>query len=108
MNALLKVIKWLLIVLTVLLVGYMAGVFLFHEKLFYINEKYRIYLIIQLVHLAASLSALFAVWSSQLFDRWKKVDQTLLVVFLSVFGLWIWYVKYRKIYIQHENTKDSN
>lgn len=106
MKTLLKVIKWLLIVLTILLVGYMLGIFLFHEKVFHINEKYRIYLIIQLVHLAASLSALFVIWSSSLFDRWKKIDQTLLVVFLSVFGLWTWFIKYRKIYLHHENTKE--
>jgi len=46
------------------------------------------------------------VWSSQLFDRWKKIDQTLLVVFLSIFGLWFWYKKYGKIYLHHENTKE--
>ncbi len=106
MKTLLKVIKWLLIVLTILLVGYILGIFIFHDAAFYMNEKYRIYLVIQLVHLAVSLSALFVVWSSQLFDRWKKIDQTLLVVFLSVFGLWIWYMKYSKIYLHHENTKE--
>jgi len=106
MKTLLKVIKWLLIVLTVLMVGYILGIFLFHDTVFYMNEKYRIYMIIQLVHLAASLSALFVVWSSQLFDRWKKIDQTLLVVFLSIFGLWFWYKKYGKIYLHHENTKE--
>ncbi len=107
MKTLLKVIKWLLIVLTLLLVGYILGIFMFHDTVFNINEKYRIYLIIQLVHLAASLSALFVIWSSQLFDRWKKIDQTLLVVFLSVFGLWYWFTKYSKIYLHHEHTKDN-
>ena len=106
MKALLKVIKWLLIVLTFLLVGYILGIFLFHDTVFYMNEKYRFYLLIQIVHVAVSLSALFVIWSSQLFDRWKKVDQTLLVVFLSVFGLWIWYMKYIKIYLHHENIKE--
>lgn len=106
MKALLNVIKWLLVALSVLLVAYILGITLFHDTVFYMNEKYKIYMIIQLVHLAASLSALFVIWSSQLFDQWKKIDQTLLVVFLSVFGLWIWYAKYRKTYLHHENTKD--
>ncbi|WCM41522.1 hypothetical protein MG290_11255 [Flavobacterium sp. CBA20B-1] len=106
MKALLNVIKWLLLALTVLLLAYICGITFFHDIVFYMNEKYKIYLIIQLVHLAASLSALFVIWSSQLFDRWKKIDQTLLVVFLSIFGLWYWYKKYGKIYLDHENTKE--
>lgn len=106
MKALLKVIKWLLVALTVLLAGYILGIIIFHDAAFYMNEKYRIYLVIQVVHVAVSLSALFVVWSSALFDGWKKIDQTLLVVFLSVFGLWYWYNKYGKIYLDHENTKE--
>jgi len=106
MQALLKVIKWLLVLLTLLLVGYFFGVYLFHEKVFYLNEKYRFYLLIQIVHLATSLSVLFVIWSSQLFDKWKKIDQTLLAVFLSVFGLWYWYKKYSATYIKKANEKE--
>lgn len=106
MKLLLNIIKWLLILLTILLIGYLLGIFLFHDTAFYLNEKYHIYAIIQVVHVAASLSALFVIWSSPLYDKWKKIDQTLLVVFLSIFGLWIWYNKYRRSYLKYaqENT----
>lgn len=100
MKKLLKGIKWMLVVLTILITGYLLSIFLFHDAAFYLNEKYSIYLIIQIVHVAASLSALFIIWSSNLFDNWKKTDQTLLVIFLSIIGLWIWYIKYHAVYLK--------
>ena len=101
MQTLLKMIKWFLIVLTVLLVCYIVGISLDHDTVFYLNEKYSIYIIIQLMHLVVSLSSLLVIWSSNLYNRWKKVDQALLVVFLSVFGLWYWYVRYHKTYLKN-------
>ncbi|SEI02580.1 hypothetical protein SAMN02927937_02822 [Paenimyroides aquimaris] len=106
MQTLLKMIKCLLIALTILLVCYILGISFNHDTVFYLNEKYSIYIIIQLIHLAVSLSSLFVIWSSNLYNRWKKTDQTLLVVFLSVFGLWYWYVKYHKTYLNDDSTKE--
>lgn len=106
MKVLLNLIKWLLILLTILLIGYLLGIFLFHDTAFYINEKYHIYAVIQVVHLAASLSALFIIWSRPIYDKWKKIDQTLLVVFLSIFGLWIWYNKYSKVYLKYDDENN--
>lgn len=106
MKTLLKYIKWIIIVLTVLIVGYLLSIFFFHDTAFHLNEKYSIYIIIQIVHIAASLSALFVIWSSNLFDRWKKTDQTLLVIFLSFIGLWLWYVKYHNVYLGNKGDDE--
>ena len=83
--------------------GYLLSIFVLHDKAFYLNEEYKIYLYIQIVHVVLSVSVLLIIWSSNLFDRWKKIDQTLLVVFLSLIGLWIWYLKYHKSYLNEEN-----
>lgn len=106
MKALLQFIKWPLIVLTLLLIVYLVLIIVLHEKAFYWNEEYKIYMVIQVLHVIVSLSALFIIWSSNLYDRWKKIDQTLLVVFLSVIGLWIWYKKYMNSYLNHD--KENN
>lgn len=98
MIKLLKIFKWVLLLLTVILVGYLLSIFFFHDTAFYLNETYGIYIIIQVLHVAVSLTSLFVIWSSTKFDSWKKVDQSLLVLFLSVIGLWIWYVKYQNKY----------
>jgi len=90
-------------ILTLLIMGYLFLIFVLHDKAFYLNEEYKIYLYIQIVHVVLSVSVLFIIWSSDLFDRWKKIDQTLLVVFLSLIGLWIWYLKYHKSYLNEEN-----
>lgn len=108
MKKIFKAIKWLLIALTVLLAAYIFGFVLFHDTIFFLNEKYKIYVIFQLIHVAATLAVLFVIWSRQLFDTWKKIDQTLLVVFLSIFGLWIWYFKYSDKYLQSENLDENN
>ncbi|WKW47087.1 hypothetical protein P3875_03230 [Myroides sp. JBRI-B21084] len=108
MNKLFKVIKWLLVVLTILLVAYILGFVMFHDTVFFLNEKYKIYVVFQLMHVAATLAVLFVIWSRQLFDTWKKIDQTLLVVFLSIFGLWFWYLKYSDKYLKSENLDEIN
>lgn len=106
MKTLHKSIKWMLWVLTLLIIGYLLLIFVFHDKAFYLNEEYKIYMYIQIVHVILSASVLFIIWSSNLFDRWKKIDQTLIVVFLSVIGLWIWYSKYFKIYKDAEEEDE--
>lgn len=98
MNVLLKYFKIGLFLITVLLIGYILGIFLFHDTTFYLNDKYSLYVLFQVLHIILSLTALFFVWSRDLFDKWDKIDQTLIIVFFSVFGLWIWYFKYQNIY----------
>ena len=70
-----------------------------------IDEKYNLYIVFQVLHIVLSLTALFVVWSRDLFDKWGKIDQTLIILLLSVFGLWIWYIKYQGIY---RNNIDQN
>lgn len=106
MKTLLKYFKWVLLLLTVILVGYLLSIFFFHDTAFYLNETYGIYIIIQVLHIAVSLTALFVIWSSHKFDNWAKIDQSLLVLFLSVIGLWIWYGKYKKEYLESIDDQD--
>lgn len=105
MNVLLRCFKMGLFLISILLIGYVLGIYLFHDTTFYLNEKYNLYVVFQVLHIVLSLTALFVVWSRDLFDKWGKIDQTLIILLLSVFGLWIWYIKYQGIY---RNNIDQN
>lgn len=97
--------KWMLYLLTILLVGYLVILFSKHELASVLNEKYNLYVFIQIIHVILSLSVLFVVWSNDLYNKWKKIDQTLLVLFLTIIGLWFWFSKYYKNYVKFENEK---
>lgn len=85
-----------LILLTVLFIGYFIALFLNHDKVFYYNEKFGIYIVLQIIHIIVSVSSLVMIWISSEIDKWKKIDQTILIVCLSIIGLWIWFLKYYK------------
>jgi len=72
------------------------------DKTMEINETYYLYVVIQSIHVICTFSVLFVVWSNNLFDRWSKIDQSLLILFLSVIGIWIWYLKYFPKYKKFE------
>jgi len=108
MKTLLKLIKYFLILLTVLFVGYLAVYFSNEELASVLNEEYDFYIYLQLIHVFLSLSVLFILWSNNLFSTSSKIDQTLLVFFFSVIGLWIWFVVYYKKYVKYENEKEAN
>jgi len=108
MKTIVKCYPFLLFFLTIILVGYLVALFIDHDKTFFFNEKFGFYIIIQGMHLILSLSALFLIWSTSLFDRWKKMDQTIVIVCLSVIGLWYWYRKYYKKYKKYFLSDESN
>ena len=106
MKLLIKIFPKLLILLTLLFIGYFTALALNHDKPFYYNEEWGFYIILQIVHVIVSVLALLMIWASKKFDKWQKIDQVILVIFLSIFGLWIWYFKHYRFYI-NELTIDE-
>lgn len=106
MKILLKIQPYLLIGITLLIGIYMIALAIDHDKTFHYNEKFGIYIIIQLVHVLLSMSTLVIIWSSNSIDIWKKIDQTILVVCLSIIGIWIWYTLHYRFYKKQFLSKE--
>lgn len=107
MRILLKCLKWGIILLTALFVCYFAT-FIFDEDLASIlNDQYDMYVYIQILHIFVSLSVLFVLWSNNLFDKWQKMDQTMIVLFFSIIGLWIWFALYYNKYVIYQEQKSE-
>lgn len=100
MKAILKSIPWLLVLLTVLISTYLVALYFNHDKVFYYNEKYSFYVVIQVVHVLLTLSCLLIVWSNSKNDKWIKIDHSILVFCFSIIGIWIWYLRKFKEYKQ--------
>lgn len=105
MRALLKYMKWGLYLLTILFVGYFIALLSNEEFASLLNDKFDFYLYLQTIHIFLSLSVLFVIWSNDLYDKWQKIDQTLIVVFFSIIGLWIWFVKFYPKFLKFEKDK---
>ena len=106
MKTILKCLPLLLVVLTFLIGGYLLALFIDHDKTFHYNEKFGFYIVIQIVHVLLSLGTLAVIWANNTLDKWKKIDQSILVVCLSIFGIWIWYVKHYRFY-KNDLTTDE-
>lgn len=105
---LLKYMKWGLYLLTILFLGYFIALLSSEEFASLLNDKYEYYLYLQLVHVLLSLSVLFVIWSNNLYDKWQKIDQTLIVVFFSIIGLWIWFLKFYPKFLKFEKENNDD
>lgn len=99
--------KWGLYLLTILFVGYFIVLLSNEEFASLLNDTYDYYVYLQFVHVLLSLSILFVIWSNDLYDRWRKIDQTLIVIFFSIIGMWIWFVFYYPKFLKFENESDN-
>jgi len=108
MKTLFKIIRWSLYLLTLLYIVFFITFLSSDELSTLLNESYNLYLVIQLIHIFLALSIFFIIWSNTLYDKWNKVDQTLIVLFFSIFGIWIWFLLYFKKYIIYENNKTDD
>src|SRR5690606_31053559 len=107
MRLLLKFIKYGLYLLTILFVTFFIALISNQEFASLLNDKIDFYIYLQLIHIIVSLTVIFIIWINRFYDKWQKIDQTIIVLFFSIIGLWIWFALYYKKYIAFEEKKSK-
>lgn len=82
-------LRMLLLILTVIELAYLM-VYILKPELWNILFNYHMNLTIGLLHFFVAATFIWFNWQILPISRKKKIDNTLLILFLGILGMWLW------------------
>lgn len=80
----------MLIVLTITVVSFLILVFFFSKVWIKLDNKYNIINLVQILHALITGIFIWYIWKKMPVKKKTKINDTLMVLFLGVIGMWIW------------------
>ncbi len=85
-----KILKWFLISLTLVELLYTAMNWIDLKTIIALDLEYRVNLILGGVHLFFVGFFVFYIWRFMPYNRKEKINNSLMILFLGVIGMWLW------------------
>lgn len=83
-------LKAILIVHTILLVGYFIVIFIDSDLWLYLNDSFQSDIIFGVLNFIIAGVMIWYNWKYLPFEKKKKWDKTWMIIFLGIIGMWLW------------------
>ncbi|MCK5441323.1 MAG: hypothetical protein KAJ23_05500 [Maribacter sp.] len=93
----LKKMRILLIILTLILIGYMIIIFVDEKLWIKLDFDYKANWLILGLNLIVAGTLIWFNWKKMPIDRKTKTNNTFLILFLGIIGMWLWIPNKREI-----------
>lgn len=96
-------LRLLLIILTLLEISYFVSTTFYHETTIHLILFYHVDWIVKLVHFSVVGILLWFNWKKLPLEKKKKRDNTLMILFLGIIGMWLWLPNKTEVIKMNEN-----
>lgn len=98
------VLKIVLIKLTIIQLGYYALSLVEHNLFIELKMRFHSNMIIIILNFIISLTFIWFNWKKLPYSKSKKIDNTLMMLFLGIIGMWIWLPNQKELEKIKKNT----
>ncbi len=102
----LKILKIALIVSTVIQIAYFVVIFTNDKLWITLDYDFKANYVIGIIHIAVMIIFLWYNWKKMPIERSKKKDNTYMILFLGIVGMWLWMPSKKQI--EKMNTTHNN
>ena len=104
-----KRLKILLIIATIIQISYIVILITNHDFFVTVNNKYNTDKIISIISYLIISILLWYEWKVIISEKKNKINNTLMLLFLGIIGMWLWYPNKKELdKIVEDITKQNN